>query len=75
MLHWVQHLENVHLSKEAMSSKVHQVHQESAIIFPTFWGKVSFIQQFKDRNNFNVTLSDEQDFVNATPFLKGIASI
>jgi len=36
MLHWVQHVENVHLSKKAMSSKVHQVHQESGIIFPTF---------------------------------------
>jgi len=36
MLHWVQHVESVHLSKEAMSSKVLQVHQESAIIFPAF---------------------------------------
>jgi hypothetical protein len=35
---------------------------------------MSFIQQFKDRNSFNVALSDEQDFVNATP-LQGIASI
>jgi hypothetical protein len=34
MLHWVQHVESVHPSKEAMSSKVLQVHQESAIIFP-----------------------------------------
>ncbi len=35
---------------------------------------MSFIQQFKDRNSFNVALSDEQDFVNANP-LQGIASI
>lgn len=34
MLYWVQHVESVHPSKEAMSSKVLQVHQESAIIFP-----------------------------------------
>jgi hypothetical protein len=32
MLHWVQHVESVHPSKEAMSSKVLQVHQESAMI-------------------------------------------
>jgi hypothetical protein len=35
---------------------------------------MSFIQQFKDRNSFNVAFSDEEDFVNATP-LQGIANI